>query len=406
MRKINTRAFSRATRSTAREVNRQIVLNLVREHQPISRAELARRMEVARGIVTPLVKELLAEGLIYEGETGIASLGRKPRLLHLRSRDRLAVAVDIRLSGTHLMLSDFGGAGIVRERFRTPLCPDELLSELAGRIGALLAEHTAAGACEGVGLVVPGMVERCSGRVLNAPTLGWRDVSLRAELTAALGLPVYVERDAVACALAQLWSGQNGAETSDDFVYVTVSDGVGTGLVVNGEVARGQGNTAGEFGHLPLNLEGPPCACGACGCWEAYTSNLATLARYFGAGLSAGEVRAVLRESGFTVTDLIRRLRAGDAAARAALQETGHYLGVGLAGIINALNPGRIILGGEVAAAWDVLRPAIDAGLQARTLTPSAAATPILPEPADGRARLRGAAALVVAPVFAAPRVG
>ncbi|HEX7242122.1 MAG TPA: MarR family transcriptional regulator, partial [Longimicrobiaceae bacterium] len=112
MRKINTRSFRLATRSTAREVNRQIVLNLVREHQPISRAELARRMGVARGSVTPLVKELLADGLIYEGSTGDTSRGRKPTLLYVRTRDRLAIGVDVRSSRTSVILSDFGGREI------------------------------------------------------------------------------------------------------------------------------------------------------------------------------------------------------------------------------------------------------------------------------------------------------
>jgi N-acetylglucosamine repressor len=406
VRKINTGAFNRATRTTSRKVNRQIVLNLVREHQPISRADLARRMSVARGMVTPLVKELITEGLIYEGAVGISSRGRKPRLLHIRSHDRLAVAVDIRFSGTNLMLSDFSGREIALERFATPLDPREAVSELTWRILRLLETHATVGSCEGIGLVVPGMVDRKTGVVLNAPTLGWRDVDLRSACQEATGIPVHIERDAVACALAQLWIGQRGAEAVDSFVYVTVSDGVGTGLVVNGEVARGHGNTAGEFGHVPLSMDGPLCLCGSRGCWEAYTSNLATLARYFGRDLSPRDAGVHLRESGFTISDLISRFRSGDADARAALEDTSRYLGVGLAAIVNALNPGRIIVGGEITAAWDVLGPSIRAALEERTLTAAAAATPIVPETADGFARLRGATALVVAPMFAAPRVG
>src|SRR5712671_5588375 len=109
VRKINTRSFVRATRSTPREINRQIVLNLVREHQPISRADLARRMSVGRGMVTSLVSELLTEGSIYEGATVEAPRGRKPMMLHVRTHDRLVIAVDVRFSKTYLMLSDFNG---------------------------------------------------------------------------------------------------------------------------------------------------------------------------------------------------------------------------------------------------------------------------------------------------------
>ena len=112
MRKINTRNFRRATRTTAREVNRQILLNLVREHQPISRADLARRMNIGRGRVTALVNELIDEGAVYEGETVDTVRGRKPKMLHIRTHDRLVVAADVRFSLTYLMLSDFAGTQI------------------------------------------------------------------------------------------------------------------------------------------------------------------------------------------------------------------------------------------------------------------------------------------------------
>lgn len=405
MRKINTRNFHRPTRTTLREVNRQIVLNLVRENQPISRADLARRMDVARGMVTSLISELLGERLIYEGATRDAPRGRKPTLLYIRTHDRLAIAIDVRFSRTYVMLSDFSGREIALETFSTPLTPDDLVGELSGRIQRLRDTHRMAGCYEGVGLVVPGMVERGTGKLLNAPTLGWRDVDLRSALAARTGLPVYIERDAVACALAQMWLGQRGVDGLDSFVYVTVSDGVGTGLVVKGEVIRGHRNVAGEFGHVPLDLSGPQCLCGARGCWEAYTSNPATIARYLHRDLSTRETYAEIRESGMSVTDLIVRARHGDVPALAALRESGRYLGIGLAGIINALNPARIIIGGEITGAWDLIDSTMRGAVVERTLTPAAAATPIIAEPTDSQPRLRGATALVLAPIFAAPRV-
>src|SRR5438067_4800271 len=126
MRKINTRSFVRATRSTTRDINRQIVLNLVREHQPISRADLARQMRVGRGMVTSLVGELLSDGTIYEGSTVAAPRGRKPMMLYVRTHDRLAIAVDVRFSRTYLMLSDFSGAPLALETFDTVVAPGAL----------------------------------------------------------------------------------------------------------------------------------------------------------------------------------------------------------------------------------------------------------------------------------------
>jgi N-acetylglucosamine repressor len=406
VRKIDPRNFQRATRTTTKEINRQIVLNLVREYQPISRADLARRMEVARGIVTPLVNELIAQGLLVEGATGASPRGRKPTLLHVRAHDRLAIAVDVRLSETQLMLSDFSGRALATELLATPTDADELVLALAGRIRRLLHAHAAAGQCQGIGLVVPGVVDRATGRLLNAPTLGWRNVDLRAALQQVVGLPVHIERDAVACALARMWMGQGAAEEPDSFAYVTFSDGVGAGLVVGGHVVRGHRDTAGEFGHIPLSLEGPACLCGSHGCWEAYTSNTAVVARYLGRELSTRESYAQVRETGLTVADVIARGRAGDAGARDTLETTGRYIGLGLAAIVNALNPARIVVGGDIAGGWELIRPSVIESLAQRTLTQGTAATPVVPEPHDPQTRLRGAAALVVAPVFATPAIG
>src|SRR5437660_3822893 len=107
MRKINTRDFHIATRTTSREINRRIALNLISEHQPISRADLARRMSVTRGVASVLVQELITQGVIYEGATGEAARGRKPTFLHIRTHDRLVVAVDVRFTRTYLMVCDF-----------------------------------------------------------------------------------------------------------------------------------------------------------------------------------------------------------------------------------------------------------------------------------------------------------
>jgi len=277
LRKINPFDFTRATRSTPRDINRQIALSLVREHQPISRAELARRMSISRGMVTALVKQLLAEGAVVEGEVGESNRGRKPTQLYVRTRDRLAIGVDIRFSRTYMMLADFAGNPILMETFETVFEPEALIAELMKRITRMIDTESAAERVEGIGLVVPGMVDRLSGRIINSPQLGWRDVDIRGKLEEASGLPVFIENAPIACALAEMWLGQRGS-TVTDFVYVTVSDGVGAGLVVNGQVVRGSGHTAGEFGHIPLDPEGPYCLCGARGCWEAYTSNLATVA--------------------------------------------------------------------------------------------------------------------------------
>ncbi len=405
MRKINTRSFVRATRSTPREINRQIVLNLVREHQPISRADLARRMHVGRGMVTSIVSELLEDGSIYEGATVDAPRGRKPMMLHVRTHDRLVVAVDVRFSKTFAMLADFNGTPIVLETFDTIAEPKALVTTLSRHITRLLKAHRAVGKCNGIGLVVPGMVDQKTGRVLNAPQLGWRDVDVRDALATATGFEVHIENAPIACALAQMWLGKRGGDAPRDFVYVTVGDGVGAGVVVNGEVVRGHNNTAGEFGHVPIDPNGPVCLCGSRGCLETYTSNLATLSRYLGHPFSPTGTRELLQESGLTIMDVLARARDGEARAIEALEETARHLGGGLGVIVNTLNPAQIFVGGEITEAWDLVGPIVRNIIATRALTALAAETPLIPEPASSYPRLRGATALVAAPLFAAPQV-
>ncbi len=405
MRRINPHNFHIATRGTSREINRQIALNLVHTHQPISRADLARLMGLRRGAVSLIVNDLLAEEVIFEGSTGESHRGRKPTFLYIDSRQRCAVAVDIRVSGTHLRVTDLLGRQLVAtSTFATERDPKRFVADLAKRIRKVLADHKEVGVCEGVGVVVPGMVDRNTSRIIHAPTLGWRNVEIRESLAAVTGLPIHVENSGKACALAQMWATRGDAAAGGDLVFVSVSDGIGVGVVVNGEILRGHHNIAGEFGHVPLSIDGPRCSCGATGCWEAYISNLATLSRYFGRDLR--DAKPIAAEiATFTIEDLIARARAGDAKAIAAVQATARYLGLGLASIVNAVDPSRIYIGGEIIAAWDLIESAVRTALAERALSPDAAKTEIRTVSLEDHPRLRGAVALVSAPAFAAPAV-
>jgi predicted NBD/HSP70 family sugar kinase len=407
MRKINTRDFHVATRTTSRDINRHIALNLIREHQPISRADLARGMKMTRGVVSVLVQELIAQGLIYEGATGEAARGRKPTFLHIRTHDRMVVAVDVRFTRTYLMLCDFSGRELAIESYDTIFSIPEFVKDLAGRIRKLLKRQALGFRCEGIGLVVPGMVDQRTGKILNAPALGWRDVDIRTKLSGATGLSVHIENSGRASALAQLWLKRGEATGGHNFVYISVSDGVGLGIVVNGELLRGRDQIAGEFGHMPINLDGPRCMCGANGCWEVYTSNLATLARYFGWNLSKHSPKRLkdAERSSFTVLDVVARARSGDSKALGAVLATGRFLGLGIASIINIVNPDCIYLAGEITTAWDLIEDTVRQAIGERALTEGAIRTPLRVASAHDYPRLRGAAALIAAPTFAAPRV-
>jgi predicted NBD/HSP70 family sugar kinase len=393
--------FRVATRGTSREINRSIVLNLVRTHQPISRADLARMMNVRRGAISRIVNNLIDDRVIFEGATGQTVRGRKPTFLYIDSRRRAVVAVDIRASETFLMLADLRG-NPTTDVIRMPTLrdPRELVPAIADRVKRLLLENREVEACDGLGVVVPGMVEHSTMTVLHAPTLGWRNVDLREPLATATGLPVQIENSGRACALAQAWALRATSGAPGDVVFVSVSDGVGVGVMIHGELLRGRNNVAGEFGHVPLSLDGPRCSCGSNGCWEAYISNRATLARYFGQPLNH-DVPASGEPPQFTIDDLIARARGRDAQAASAIESTARYLGLGLAAVVNTFDPECVYIGGEITRAWDLIEPTVRSALAERALTAAAAATDIRPVTATEYPRLRGAAALVVAPAYA-----
>jgi N-acetylglucosamine repressor len=407
MRRINPKEFTLAKRGTSREINRQIALTLIRMNQPVSRADLSRLMETNRANVTFIVNELLEEKMVREGDQGSEKVrGRKPTFLYVNSNKSYAVAVDVRASRTFLMFTDSIGKQISDIlSFPTETNPRKFVQILSENIKKNIPNSVKESHCEGIGIVIPGMVNRKTGVVLNAPTLGWRDINLLAPIQNEFAdVEIHLENSGKACALSQIWTKRSDFPLTNDIVFVSVSDGVGVGVVINGELMRGKHNTAGEFAHTPLNIDGPSCFCGAKGCWESYISNLATLSRYFGRSLTQKEPQTIENAS-FTIEDLITRARGGDAKAVTALHSTARYLGLGLASVINVIDPNCVYIGGEITEAWDLIEPQVREAIKERTLTKDLGLTQIRIVPATEHPRLRGAVALVTAPAFAAPKV-
>ena len=407
MRKIDPNDFTLATRGTSREINRQIALTLVRTHQPVSRADLARLMETNRANITLLVNELLEEKLVREGAQGNQKVrGRKPTFLYINSDKGVAVALDVRASRTFMMITDSIGKQIGEiVSFPTKFDPEDFVASLGWQVHKALREGAGLSSCDGIGIVIPGMVDRKSGMVINAPALGWKYVNLIDMLEREFeGTEIHLENSGRACALSQIWSTRGDGRGRNDSVFVSVSDGLGVGVVINGELVRGRHNTAGEFGHVPLSIDGPPCSCGSNGCWEAYISNPATLSRYFGRNVVSRQPQPI-DVSEFTIEDLVARARSNDSKALTTLNSTARYLGMGLASIVNAIDPSTIYIGGEITDAWDLIEVHVREALRERALTTDLGEVQIRIVPASEHPRLRGAVALVTAPAFAAPKV-
>jgi predicted NBD/HSP70 family sugar kinase len=359
-------------------------------------------MGVRRGIVSRLVDELLEAGLVFEGAKGESRRGRKPMHLHIESRRRCVVAVDVSASHTSLMATDLVGHPLVGVTdLPTRRRPALVVKDVAAAIARLLGEHPDLGACAGVGVAVSGLVDP-AGRLRFSPTLGWREVDLASPLREATRLPVVVENSTKACILGQVWAVRGDAPVEGPVAFVNVSDGVGVGVAVDGRLLRGAHNAAGEFGHVPLDMYGPLCSCGQRGCWEAYVSKRAVIARYRGTDPSWP---ASVETASVTLEHVLARARAGESRALETLRETGFFLSRGLATIVKAVDPRRIYVGGEITAAWDLLAPTLREGLRSDDVVRETGEPEILTVPLGEHPRLRGAAALVHTRAFAAPDV-
>jgi N-acetylglucosamine repressor len=365
-------------------------------------------METNRANITLLVNELLTEGLVREGAQGnLRVAGRKPTFLYINAGKGVAIGLDVRASRTFMIVTDSTGKQLGEiVSFPTKYDPAEFVASIGWQVRKVLHETgSAPESCIGIGIVIPGMVDRAKGVVVNAPKLGWQYVHLSEMLVKEFETTeIYLENSGRACALSQIWSAPGNLGQSDS-VFVSISEGVGVGVVINGELVRGKHNTAGEFGHVPLSIDGPQCSCGANGCWEAYISNVTTLSRYFGRDVTRNQ-SVVTDAVDFTIEDLIRRARGDDSKALTALHSTARYLGLGLASVINVVDPTMVYIGGEITEAWDLIESHVREGVRERTLTKELGKTPIHIVPAVEQPRLRGAVALVIAPAFAAPKVG
>jgi predicted NBD/HSP70 family sugar kinase len=394
VRKIDLTNFQVATTGTARDINRRIVLNLIRKHQPVSRADLSRRSGLQRSTVSAITEQLIAQRWVTEGAIGHLPRGRKPTFLHLNGQRAGIIGVNIRPLNTTIALAGLDMQFLSQESMLTGTDPQRFISELSRRIGEIIKAHPEMD-FEGIGIAVPGRVDLTSQKLVFAPNVGWAGLDLKTPLERATKLPVELENAANVCALAELWSGQHGEEIRH-LVAVTVSEGIGVGMILNGQLLRGPTGLAGEFGHVTIREEGPICRCGNRGCWEVWASNTAAIRFY-----SNTASHCNLPPSAPRFEDILRLAEQNDPKAGQALNQMAHYLGLGLATLVTGLAPDVIVLFGEFTQAWPRMEPIIRKVLNERQ--PTHASTKIVPTDPALQPRLRGTIALVLQKHFGLP---
>jgi len=369
--------------SELRAANRGRILDLLRTNGPMTQAELARASGLSPATISSIARELRGDGWLDDGDH---PGGGRRRALALSRSAGVAVGIDFGHSHVRVAVADL--AHTVLTEAEEPLDVDHAAEEgveLAGRLvdEQLDALGVARDRVTGVGMGLPGPLRRDSGEVGDSAILpGWIGARPEALMSARLGLAVRVENDANLGALAEIvWGAGRGCS---ELVYVKVASGVGAGLVLNGRLYHGSTGTAGEIGHLTIDESGPVCRCGNRGCLEALA----------GADAVLEPLRRRLGDRP-TLRDVVARAHAGDTGCRRVIADAGHALGLAVAGVCNLLAPERVVVGGELAAAGDLLLDPLRA-IAARSAIAATRRLPITAGVLGERAEVLGAVALVL----------
>lgn len=376
-----------ASSETAREINRDIVLHTIHLHQPVSRADLARLTGLQPSTVSVITGQLIDEGWVLPGTLGRLPRGRRPTFVTLNDK-HVTLAIDLRPESANLAVVDINGKILSRDTVAysaQSVSKAEVKKTIQNIAKAARTLCTALSdrVLQGVGVSVSGRVDQRTHRVLFSPNVPWTQIDLHGELQKVLESPIEMENAANACLLAERWFGNFG--DSQNMIAVSVSEGIGTGLMVDGHLVRGRDDMAGEFGHMQLEESGPVCGCGNAGCWETFASNRAGL-RYY---------RELVPDSMLSsFQELLSLAKQGDVRALRSIDRMTSYLARGLTMLVAGLAPEVIIVVGDCTALWPRISPLLESRLIAQSFTSH---TPRLVAATDGdAARLRGAAALAL----------
>jgi predicted NBD/HSP70 family sugar kinase len=387
------------------EIRRRNLSRMLRELHlsgPQSRSALATELHLNRSTVASLIGELSARGLVWErSRTKVLpqAPGRPSPVVELRRDGPGALAIDLSTDWMGAAVIGLGGAVIGstrRDRSLANTDPASVVDELPGLVGPLLDGLVDGPRIVAIGLSIPGAVRAEDGYLHHAPNLGWRDVALGTlvrERFRDLKVPVFVGNDADLAASAEHLRGSGRG--SNDFICLWGEGGIGAGFVVGGRSLAGAAGYAGEVGHLTVDPNGNQCHCGARGCWEAEVGEEALLRRSGRDPL--GGTRAL--------ADLLAAADRGDKVALAAIAESGRWLGIGLAGLVNVFNPTRVALGGLYARIYPYVREAVVRELDSRAMPAPRAMVDLTTTLLGANTLLLGAAELALAPTLYDPTI-
>ncbi|HTT89191.1 MAG TPA: ROK family transcriptional regulator [Acidimicrobiales bacterium] len=402
---LSRQGIRRADRQLMVDMNRNLVLNVLRTGAA-SRAEVVRTTGLSPATVSLIVSELIESGLVNEVGEGKSSGGRPPLVLRLDDERNYAVGVKLMRHVISVAVTDLRAEVVYSEVVDLVPAdpePEPVLDAVGGAVeDAIRTAGVGLDLVVGIGIGLAGLVDAETGVCRYSPSFGWEDVPVAAPIAERLGRPVLVDNDVNTLTVAEQWFGRGHGV--DDFVVITVGEGVGAGIVVAGRLYRGYKGAAGEVGHMRVEGAEVPCRCGRSGCLEAVSSDGA-VRRYLAEAIARGEPSAIPTGTTSTVTIAAMREAAegGDRAAGSALVRAGHMLGLGIASLVTLLNPRLVILSGEGAQAGPLRLDTALATARERAFGGLAKDAEFVVDTTDDLAWARGAACIVLGELFSSP---
>ena len=382
---------------TVRRANLSAIVRELHARGPLSRSELVVRTGLTRSAIRGLIGEFVAADFMSEERAvPLRTPGRPSPVVRLNPERAVVLALEIAVDSLAVAVVGLGGevlAHIRVDRPRGHSSVEQIVADLAELSAEFRARPAVHEGLIGVGVAVVGVVRRSDGLVAMAPNLDWHGVALGEELARVFGtdVPISVANDADLGAIAELRRG--AAIGGDNVLFISGEVGVGGGLIVDGRPLTGAAGYGGEVGHIPVNPAGSACHCGSVGCWETEIGANALLRRAgHPAGGSRTEVEAVVHEA-----------IEGSPVALAAFESVGHWLGFGLAGLINVLNPRLVVLGGLFGRINPFVTRALHEELGRRVMPATLKLVRVVPATLGMDAPLLGAAELAFEPMLSDP---
>ena len=391
-----------------KELNQAHIMNLIRVNKAISKIELSQMTGLSPTAIGSITNELQTQGYIHETIAGASTGGRPPRLLELKAGSYYSIGVDFDVDCLNIVLIDITGDIIYQNSSKvTDGNSPEKIFEMIDYLS-----YSAIGKCIstkqkllGIGVSIPGLIDRKNVEVIMVPNLGWRNINIKSYMQKYKDVPLYLENESMASAICENWIGNcRGVE---NFICINIKSGIGSGIFINGGPYYGEGGTAGEIGHITVDEDGPKCGCGNFGCLETMAS----------AGYIVKKAKKMVRQGmssklinvedidNVSIDDIVKAARGGDEALIGILKDSGRYLGIAIATIVNMLNPQKIVIGKEFIKYADIVLDTIKSVIVSKALKSPTSNLEIVASEIGERSSTIGAALLPVKELFSVKNI-